>query len=89
LVAGAHRPDVILLDIGMPVLNGYDAAVAIRAIDRRWRPLLIALTGWGQAEDRKRSQAAGFDHHVVKPLNPDDLQRLLKARAADQRPTAL
>src|SRR5262249_53980080 len=61
------QPDLVLLDIGMPGLNGYDAARRIRA-QQGDRPIrLIALTGWGQDEDRRRSHEAGFDAHLVKP----------------------
>ncbi|MEP6607785.1 MAG: response regulator [Burkholderiaceae bacterium] len=66
----AHRADVALLDIGMPKLNGYDAAREIRASDPERRVLLVAVTGWGQDEDRRRSQQAGFDHHLLKPVDP-------------------
>ena len=67
------RPDVALLDIGMPRMNGFDAARRIRAqhVDRPIR--LIALTGWGQPEDRRRAAEAGFDHHLVKPVEFTDL----------------
>lgn len=72
--AGRVRPDVALLDIGMPGLTGYEVARRIRASDWGQRMLLIALTGWGQAQDQARARAAGFDHHITKPL---DLERLL------------
>ena len=63
-------PDVILLDIGLPVLNGYEAARRIREQQgQKRRPLLVALTGWGQDEDRRRSEEAGFDAHLVKPVD--------------------
>ena len=71
-------PDVIVLDIGLPRLNGYEAARRIR--DRKGqngRPLLVALTGWGQEEDRDRSREAGFDAHLVKPVDEAALRRLL------------
>jgi len=76
-VAEAFRPDVILLDIGLPKLNGYEACRSIR--EQSWGKdiLLIAVTGWGQDEDRRRSQIAGFDHHLVKPVNPQELTKLL------------
>jgi CheY-like chemotaxis protein len=71
-------PDVILLDIGLPVLNGYEAAHRIREQhSQKGRPLLVALTGWGQEEDRRRSQEAGFDAHLVKPVNDVVLNGLL------------
>ncbi|HEY0886778.1 MAG TPA: ATP-binding protein [Ramlibacter sp.] len=68
------RPDVVLLDIGMPGLTGYEVARRIRASDWGQQMLLVALTGWGQAEDQARAHAAGFDHHITKPI---DLERLL------------
>jgi CheY-like chemotaxis protein len=71
-------PDVILLDIGLPVLNGYEAARRIREQQsQKRRPLLVALTGWGQDEDRLRSEEAGFDAHMVKPVDDVVLGRLL------------
>jgi CheY-like chemotaxis protein len=71
-------PDVVLLDIGLPVLNGYEAARRIREQQRQHRrPLLVALTGWGQDEDRLRSEEAGFDAHMVKPVDDVVLGRLL------------
>jgi signal transduction histidine kinase len=80
-LAEAFRPDVVLLDIGMPRLNGYDAARHIRA--RPWGKdvLLVAVTGWGQEEDRRRSEAAGFNWHLVKPASPAALEKLLGAVA--------
>jgi PAS domain S-box-containing protein len=76
-IAGEFRPDIAFLDIGMPGLNGYEAAQRIREADGAAQPVLVALTGWGQEEDRRRSQAAGFDHHLVKPVSLAVLQRLL------------
>ena len=70
-------PDLALLDIGMPRMNGYDAARAIRSRPFGQELLLVALTGWGQPEDKHRSQLAGFDHHLVKPVDPSVLDRLL------------
>lgn len=71
------KPDVVILDIGMPRMNGYTAAARIRERMDDVQPLLIAVTGWGQAEDRHRSKAAGFDHHLVKPVDPAVLFELL------------
>jgi signal transduction histidine kinase/FixJ family two-component response regulator len=76
-VAAAFRPDLILLDIGMPKLNGYDTARRIREQPWGRNIVLIALTGWGQDEDRRRSQEAGFDAHMTKPVDPAALERLL------------
>jgi len=72
-LAGEYRPDVILLDIGLPKLNGYEACRFIREQPTGKGVVLIALTGWGQDEDRRRSHEAGFDHHMVKPVDPQAL----------------
>jgi len=74
------RPDVAILDIGMPKMNGYTVATRIRESMGDAQPLLIAVTGWGQEEDRHRSKAAGFDHHLVKPVDPAALSALLSGR---------
>ncbi len=68
-----HKPEVVVMDIGMPVMNGYEAARAIRASVQQDPPKLIALTGWGQYADKARALEAGFDFHFVKPLHVDDL----------------
>ncbi len=70
-------PDVMLLDIGLPRLNGYEVARRVRRESGRERPRLIALTGWGQAEDRRLASEAGFDHHVTKPVELSVLTGLL------------
>jgi PAS domain S-box-containing protein len=77
VAAGEFRPDVVLLDIGLPRLNGYGAAQRIR--EQPWGKdmVLIALTGWGQEDDRKRSKEAGFDNHMVKPVELPSLMNLL------------
>jgi CheY-like chemotaxis protein/two-component sensor histidine kinase len=74
-----HRPEVVLLDIGLPTLNGYEVGRRIR--DEAWGKdvILIALTGWGQEEDRRKSQEAGFDGHLVKPVNYPALMALLSS----------
>jgi PAS domain S-box-containing protein len=87
-VAAKLDPDVILLDIGLPILNGYEAARRIREQrGQHRRPLLIALTGWGQDEDRRRSDEAGFDAHLVKPVDDAVLGRLLAELSAGQQET--
>jgi PAS domain S-box-containing protein len=75
--AERFRPDVVLLDIRMPKLNGYDACRRIR--EQPWGKdmVLIALTGWGQEEDQRRTEEAGFDSHLVKPVDPAALNKLL------------
>jgi PAS domain S-box-containing protein len=70
-------PDVVLLDIGLPKLNGYEACRLIRAQPEGQRMTIIAQTGWGQDEDCQRTREAGFDHHLVKPLDPQVLGKLL------------
>jgi PAS domain S-box-containing protein len=75
--AATFRPDVILLDIGLPELNGYEVARKIREQPWGKKMALVALTGWGQEEDRRRSQEAGFNHHLTKPVDPAALTKLL------------
>jgi CheY-like chemotaxis protein len=76
-LAEAFRPDLIVLDLGLPKLNGFEACRRIRG--RLWArdTLIVAATGWGQDEVRRRSQEAGFDHHLVKPVDAAELNRLL------------
>jgi PAS domain S-box-containing protein len=78
-VAAAFRPDLIFLDIGMPRLNGYDTARRIRTQPWGRDTTLIALTGWGQEDDRRQSREAGFDSHITKPVDPDVLEKVLAA----------
>jgi len=75
--AATFRPDVILLDIGLPELNGYDVARQIREQPWGQKMVLVALTGWGQEDDRRRAQEAGFNHHFTKPVDPAALKKLL------------
>lgn len=79
-VAAAFRPDVCLLDIGMPNLNGFDMARRLRAEPWGKDIMLIALSGWGQEHDKERSTDAGFDMHLVKPIDPATLTAVLEAR---------
>jgi CheY-like chemotaxis protein len=78
-MAGAYQPEVVLLDIGLPWMSGYDVCRAIR--DQPWGRdiLIVALIGWGREEDRRKSQAAGFNRHLVKPLDYPVLEKLLEA----------
>lgn len=75
--AAAFRPDVIFLDIGMPRMDGYEACRRIRALGQAPAPVIVALTGWGQAEDKRKAQEAGFDHHFTKPVDPARLEALV------------
>jgi len=84
--AERHLPEVALLDIGMPKLDGYEVARRIRAQPWGRRITLVALTGWGQDSDRRRSGEAGFDSHLVKPLDLDKLTELLSRLPTDRAP---
>jgi len=75
--AAAFQPDVVFLDIGLPKLNGYEAARQIRTQPGGKGLFLVALTGWGQDEDRRRSAEAGFNAHLVKPVDFATLTKLL------------
>lgn len=84
------RPDIALLDISLPGMNGYELATAIRSRHEFDDTLLVALTGYGQDEDRRRSSEAGFDEHRVKPVSVADLEELLAhPRLAPPHPRAL
>jgi DNA-binding response OmpR family regulator len=76
-LAEAFRPDVMLLDIGLPRLNGYDTCRRVREEPWGKGMFIIAVTGWGQENDRRRSREAGFDHHMVKPLDFAELEHVL------------
>lgn len=75
--AEEFRPDIILMDLGMPKVDGCEAARRIRSEDWGKDILLVALSGWGQERDKARSEEAGFDHHLVKPAAPEDIKRLI------------
>jgi PAS domain S-box-containing protein len=76
-------PDLVILDIGMPKMNGYEACRRMRAQEHGHRAAILALTGWGQEEDRRRSREAGFDGHLVKPLEYEALRALLSSLDID------
>src|SRR5690606_29464770 len=78
-VAAEFLPDVILLDIGLPEIDGYEVAYRVRQQAALDGVVLVAMTGYGQPEDRQRSRAVGFDHHLVKPAQFADLQSILAA----------
>ncbi len=83
--AQAFRPQVVLLDIGMPDLDGFEVARHLRTLPETKHALLIALTGYAQPEDRELSMAAGFDHHLAKPLEYEQLKILIAALPADSQ----
>jgi PAS domain S-box-containing protein len=87
-LAEEFKPQVILLDIGMPDLNGYDVAQRIR--DKPWGRdvVLVAVTGWGQEEDKQRALTAGFDRHLTKPIDPSELEGLLQNLNLEELPNA-
>jgi CheY-like chemotaxis protein len=82
----ATRPEVVLLHIGMPGLDGYRVAERIRAAPDGDRPFIIAVTGWTRIEDHRKARDAGFDTYVLKPVDPDHLRALLTAAPADGIP---
>ncbi len=75
--AARNKPEIVILDIGMPGMSGYDVAQRIRAEPWGREILLIALTGWGQEDDKRKAFDAGFDHHLIKPIDPDALEALM------------
>jgi CheY-like chemotaxis protein len=72
-----YTPDVVFMDIGMPGMDGYEAARRIRELPGLGKVVLAALTGWGQKEDRRRTAEAGFNHHLVKPPEPKAVESVL------------
>ena len=79
-IAKEIKPDVVLLDIGLPRMNGYEVARQIRQEPWGSNPTLVAITGWGQTEDKDLSRESGFDHHLVKPVDHDQLLNLIQKR---------
>lgn len=71
------QPEAVILDIGLPGMNGYEVAVRMRELPHARNAVLIAITGYGRDDDRLRSQRAGIDHHLVKPVAPDALRDLV------------
>jgi PAS domain S-box-containing protein len=84
-IAAGFKPEVILLDLGLPGMDGLQLAREMRNRTVTANALLIAVTGYGQAADRQRSQEAGFDYHLVKPVSVDEIQRVVKSRFPDER----
>lgn len=83
--AEAYRPNIVLMDVTMPGLNGYEAAKRIREQDWGRAMLLIAITGWGQDRDVQEAYAAGFDGHLLKPVEPDALFGLIRRLREDRK----
>jgi CheY-like chemotaxis protein len=79
-VARSFRPDIVLLDIGLPGMDGYEIAGRLRALPETSSARMIAVSGYGQQKDRARSQAAGFDRHMVKPVDPAQLTEVIDER---------
>ena len=80
--------DIVFADIGMPRMDGYEAARQIRAM-LGGRVVLVALTGWGQDDDKRRSHDAGFDHHLTKPPEPERLDQLIEQCAESDGPAGI
>jgi CheY-like chemotaxis protein len=80
-IASEYRPDVVLMDIGLPKLSGYDVAREIRSKPWGTKMTLVAMTGWGGDVDRRQSQEAGFDRHMIKPVEAESLETLLSSAA--------
>jgi len=80
-VAEQFRPDVVLLDLGMPKLDGFEVCRGIRTAPWGASVRLVAQSGWGQDDDRRRTAEAGFDHHIVKPIDPEALEVLMQTLA--------
>jgi PAS domain S-box-containing protein len=79
--AAKYRPDAVFLDIGLPGMDGYEIAERLRELPESAHTVLVAITGYGQDEDRRRSREAGIDHHLVKPVSPETLHKLLDSLA--------
>jgi CheY-like chemotaxis protein len=84
-VAEAFRPEIVFMDLGMPNLNGFEAAQRIRKEPWGQQLALVATTGWGQEDDRRRTTAAGFDRHLVKPIEMASLRDVLFTPVSSER----
>lgn len=80
--AAAFEPDIVLLDIGLPRMNGYEVCRKLREEPWGRSAFVVALTGWGQAEDQRNASEAGFDRHLVKPVEEEVLQKVLREAPA-------
>jgi len=81
----SQRPDVAVIDVGLPGLNGYEIARRFREEPDSSDVMLVALTGYGTPDARERSRQAGFDHHLIKPVDPEALEEILRAKVVDAR----
>src|SRR5262249_37700005 len=79
-----YRPEVVMLDIGLPGMSGFEVAREIRRSANPQPLMLVAFTGYGQDDDRRRVREAGFDHHLVKPLDPAALEKIIESIASDR-----
>jgi CheY-like chemotaxis protein len=80
-----YRPDLVFLDIGLPGMNGHEVARAIRATPGMHQVVLVALTGWGANDDVARSEEAGFDQHLTKPVSIESLERTFRSVAGEKK----
>ena len=87
-VSAEHRPDVALLDIGLPGMSGYELAEKMRLLAGLEETVLVAMTGYGEAQDKEKSRQAGLTIHLVKPVHPDALQKLLATMVPRRSPAA-
>jgi CheY-like chemotaxis protein len=76
------QPEIVLLDLGLPGMSGFEVAPQLRDLPGLQDVMIVAVTGYGQEEDRRRTREAGFDHHLVKPVDPDQLRKLIAGRQA-------
>jgi CheY-like chemotaxis protein len=81
-----HQPDVVFLDIGMPGIDGYEACRRMRQQPSRKAVVIVAVTGWGQPQDKQRALEAGFDAHLTKPVDVETLARILAASTPTHSP---
>ncbi|MGH8172185.1 MAG: hybrid sensor histidine kinase/response regulator, partial [Rhodanobacteraceae bacterium] len=84
-IVGSFAPDIVFLDIGMPGLSGHDVARSLRRVPEGQDLVLVAVTGWGQPEERRRTAEAGFDHHLVKPAEMETIRRICDSIAPRRR----
>jgi CheY-like chemotaxis protein len=87
-VAAVFKPDVVFMDLGMPIMDGFQACERMRADPWGQRARIVAVSGWGQEADRERSKASGFDEHMVKPIERHTLQRVIQSVAEQRQATS-